>query len=131
MINMRYGYCIMTLFHKIDFFKLWLLIINTNPGEKVRNQALLLISDTQSRTDRWDKFGKKRYSKYFIETTTMTIEIFPRDQDNVNFRLKERLRLCRAWRLGLKIFQYFYIFGGWAWEYFDTSIFLDVGLENI
>ena len=47
----------------------------------------------------------------------MTIEIFPRDQDNVNFRLKERLRLCRAWRLGLK--------------YFNTSIFLEVGLGNI
>ena len=46
------GQLLMQLFHKIDFLNYGFLITNTNPGEKVRNQALLLISDTQSRTDR-------------------------------------------------------------------------------
>ena len=46
------GHLLMQLFQKIDFLNYGFLITNTNPGEKVRNQALLLISDTQSRTDR-------------------------------------------------------------------------------
>eukprot|EP00090_Calanus_glacialis_P008944 TRINITY_DN17261_c0_g1_i2.p1 TRINITY_DN17261_c0_g1~~TRINITY_DN17261_c0_g1_i2.p1 ORF type:complete len:412 (-),score=110.66 TRINITY_DN17261_c0_g1_i2:212-1447(-) len=45
-------------------------------SEKVRNQALLLISDTRCQTSR--------------------------DQDNVNFRLKERLRLVTSWRSDLQ-----------------------------
>ena len=55
----REGHRIMTPFHEIIFLIYGFLITNTNPGEKVRNQALLLISDTQSRTDRWDKLRKK------------------------------------------------------------------------
>ena len=72
-----------------------------NPGEKVRNQALLLISDTQSRTDRSENNILK-----FWECLDLSFEsIFHRDQDNVNFRLKERLRLCRAWRFLLFLFK--------------------------
>ena len=88
------------------------------------------------------------------EKKEVMFKIFHRGQDNDNWNISQRPRQCQFpfegassplpglevrlqnisillyfRRLGLKIFQYFYIFGGWAWEYFNTSLFLWSGLR--